>query len=98
RGSVSCQLAAIGVRAQIILGNVAEHLHRLSPDIQRVLFLFRQIQQPSPRRLFILVTGDQDRGILLRSEAGRVPRAWSAGKHATAADDTRRRTSEDPLA
>ena len=49
RGGVSCQLAAIGVRAQIVLGNVAEHLHRLSPDIQRVLFLFRQVQQPSPR-------------------------------------------------
>ena len=34
----------------------------------------------------------------MRSEASRVPRAGSAGKHATAADDTRWRTSEDTLA
>ncbi len=86
------------MRAQIILGDVAQHLHRLSPDIQRVLLLFGQIQQPSPRRFFVLVACNQDGGLLLWSKTRREPGAGSAREHTAAADDARWRSREYPLA
>ena len=46
-GGIRREFSTIGVRAQIILGNVTEHLDRLSSHIQRVLLLFGQVQQPS---------------------------------------------------
>src|SRR5713226_1615032 len=89
-GCIGCQFAPIGVGAQVVLGNVTENLYRLSPHIQRISLLFSQVQQPSSRRLLILIARNQDGCLLAWGKPGRVPGTGATREHSTTADDTGR--------
>src|SRR6266566_3604639 len=96
--SVPGEFCSIGVSAQAILGHLTMDGYLLSTNFERVPLVLCYIQQPLAGRLLVLVTGNQDGGIGLRDEPGRVPGAWPACEHTAAGNNARRRASKDALA
>src|SRR5256885_4865617 len=98
RRGVTGKFTAVGMCAQAIFGHSTLHLYLLSPQFQGVLLVFGQVKQLLAGRFLILVAGNENRGIGVRSQAGCVPGTWPTGEHATTGENTGWRTSQDTFA
>src|SRR5258706_8318232 len=98
RRGITGELTPVGVRAQAIFGHRTLHLYLLSSQFQRILLVFGQVKQLLAGRFLVLVTGNENRGIGVRSQACRVPGTRPTGKHSTTGENTGRGTSQDTFA
>src|SRR5260221_11471455 len=97
RRGITCELSPVGGRAEAIFDHRTLHLYLLSPQFQRILLVFCQVEQLLARRFLVLVAGNENRGIGDRSQAGRVPGARPTGEHSTTGENTGRGASRDTL-
>src|SRR5262249_30287541 len=98
RRSKVSKLTPISVGTQAIFSHHALHLHLLSPQFQRIAFMFSQIKQLPARRFLILVASNKNRSIWVRSQVSRIPDARPTGQHTTTGENTGWRTSQDTFA
>src|SRR5258708_18905545 len=84
--------------AQAIFGHRTLHLYLLSPQFQGILLVFGQIKQFLTGRFLVLVAGNENRGIGVWSQAGRVPGTGPTGEHTATGENTGWRASQDTFA
>src|SRR5258708_34538792 len=97
RRGITGELTPVGVCAQAIFGHRTLHLYLLSPQFQRILLVFGQVEQLLAGRFLVLVAGNENRGIGVRSQTGSVPGTRPTGEHATTGENTGARASADTL-
>src|SRR5579883_2397868 len=83
---------------QTIFCHLTADLDDLATHLKRLLAMFCQIQEASPRTLFILIASDEDGGGRLCCQSCGIPGARAASEHAGTADDTRRSAVQNPFA
>src|SRR6266699_6454207 len=95
---ITGKLTPIGMCAQAIFSYRTLHLYLLSPQLQRIFLMFGQIKQLLTGRFLILVASNENRGIGVRSQTGRVPGARSTSEHSATGENTCRGTGQDTFA
>src|SRR5260221_7073624 len=98
RRGITGELTPVSMCAQAIFGHRTLHLYLLSPQFQRILLVFGQVEQLLAGRFLVLVAGNENRGIGVRSQTGSVPGTRPTGEHATTGENTGRRASQDTFA
>src|SRR6266446_1959840 len=98
RRGITGELTSVGMCAQAIFVHRTLHLYLLSPQFQRILLVFGQVKQLLAGRFLVLVAGNENRGIGVWSQAGRVPGTRPTSKHATTGENTGRGASQDTFA
>src|SRR5260370_36482581 len=98
RRGITGELTPVGMCTQGIFGNRTLHLSLLSTQFQRILLVFGQVEQLLAGRFLVLVAGNENRGIGVRSQTGSVPGTRPTGEHATTGENTGRRASQDTFA
>src|SRR5258708_20977736 len=98
RRGITGELTPVGVCAQAIFGHRTLRLYLLAPQFQRMLLVFCQVEQLLAGRFLVLVAGNENRGIGVRSQAGRVPGARPTGEHSTTGENTGRGAGQDTFA
>src|SRR5215472_19173445 len=95
RRGITGQLTPVSMCAQAIFGYRTLHLYLSSPQFQRILLVFSQVEQLLAGRFLVLVAGNENRSVGVWSQASRVPRTRPTGEHSTTGENTGRGTSQD---